>query len=148
MSLSTSPNTLSTPSVSATLSPCPRVGRERCRFTPEDEVALFREVLSHEYSFERGRLIWNSVATNLSSGGKKFSTCLCRDRCQALVIDFIKADNKEKMDYFIFFWNWYLRNSYFEYISVPLLIVHRTGVEKQYSERNHYRTEGCLSVIS
>ena len=34
-----------------------------------------------------------------------------------------------------------MTNSYFEYISVPLLIVYRTGVEEQYSERNHLLTE-------
>ena len=96
MSSSTSPTTPSTPSVLATQSTSPGVGRERYRFTPEDEVALFHEVLSHESPFERGSLIWDSVATNLSSGGKKFSTRLCRDRCQALVKDYIKADNKER----------------------------------------------------
>ena len=94
MSSSTSPTTPSTSSVSATQSTSPGVGRERCRFTPEEEVALFREVLSHKSPFERGSLILDSVATNFSSGGKKFATRLCGDRCQVLVKDFIKADNK------------------------------------------------------
>ena len=94
MSSSTSPTTPSTPSVSAKQSTSPGVGRERCHFTPEDEVAVFRQVLSHEYPFERGSIILDSVATNLSSGGKKFSTRLCRDQCQVLVKDFKEADNK------------------------------------------------------
>ncbi|XP_065199100.1 trichohyalin-like [Sycon ciliatum] len=101
-------------STSSCSSPSGPSGKQRTRFSAEDEILLFREVLSQESPFSRGSCVWEKVSKNLRTNEKSFSPRLCRDRIKDLIKEFIRNDNKERV---------------------------KTGVEEEYSERAQLLSE-------
>ena len=72
---------------------CVLIRKKRCRFSPAEDIQLFREVLS---PFARASPAWDAISQAFKARGKMFSSHLCRDRVRAAVKDFVKADNKER----------------------------------------------------
>ena len=72
------------------------VAKSRRRFTPEDELNLLKEIVSHDVRFKWGSAVWEQISSNLCRSGKEFSARLCREKATSLVKDFLKADNWEK----------------------------------------------------
>ena len=66
------PNCTSCPAVQS-------VGKRR-RFSSDDEIALFKEVLSHQDPFKWGSSVWDSVALNLCHSGRDFTPRLRREK--------------------------------------------------------------------